>query len=189
MARMSRQGDDGPVVTGPRQLLRAGDQQLRTDAEIPRAVSVTRLGPLRLVTFAGGRGFVTYQGLAANDVTVIAQLVAGALAYYSRDPAISRVEWKARAHDRTPRGRGSDSWCGTPRAGRRHRLRRDLGRRHSSGVARQRHLPRPDRGPSEVRPRPREDPHTQRLDQLLRPILERSGLVKVSRTTPYLWQR
>ncbi len=39
--------------------LDAYDRQLRTDAETPSAVAVTRLGPLRLVTFAGGRGFVT----------------------------------------------------------------------------------------------------------------------------------
>lgn len=41
-------------------LLRAYDQQLRTDAETQNALSVTRLGPLRLVTFDGGQGFVTY---------------------------------------------------------------------------------------------------------------------------------
>ena len=40
-------------------LLAAYDAQLRTDAETPSALSVVRLGPLRLVTFGAGRGFVT----------------------------------------------------------------------------------------------------------------------------------
>ena len=40
-------------------LLAAYDDQLRTDAEIPGASAVTRLGPLRPATYAGGRGFVT----------------------------------------------------------------------------------------------------------------------------------
>ena len=47
----------------PRSLLAAYDDQLRTDAETPSAVDVTLLGPVRLVTFAGGRGFVTYRDL------------------------------------------------------------------------------------------------------------------------------
>ena len=41
-------------------LLAAYDKQLRTDAETPSAVKVIRHGPLRLVTFVNGRGFVTY---------------------------------------------------------------------------------------------------------------------------------
>ena len=48
-------------VTDP--FLEAYDAQLRSDAETPSATAVTRLGPLRLVTFAGGRGFVTYRDL------------------------------------------------------------------------------------------------------------------------------
>jgi hypothetical protein len=80
-------------------LLTAYDQQLRTEAETPGAVSVERLGPLRLVTFAGGRGFVTYQDLAGASAATIAQWVAEALAFYRADPAIVRVEWKTRGHD------------------------------------------------------------------------------------------
>jgi ribosomal protein S18 acetylase RimI-like enzyme len=82
--------------------LRAYDEQLRTDAETPSAVAVTRLGPLRLVTFAGGRGFVTYQDLADADAATIARLVRQALEHYRADPAITRVEWKTRGHDRAP---------------------------------------------------------------------------------------
>ena len=56
-------------------LLAAYDEQLRTDAETPSALSVARLGPLRLVTFAGGRGFVTYRDLAGADAQTIQSLV------------------------------------------------------------------------------------------------------------------
>ncbi len=82
--------------------LDAYDRQLRTDAETPSAVAVTRLGPLRLVTFVGGRGFVTYRDLGGADGAVIARWVEGALAHYREDPGITRVEWKTRAHDRAP---------------------------------------------------------------------------------------
>jgi hypothetical protein len=39
-----------------REYLEAYDRQLRTDGYTPGAVAVTRLGPLMLVTFPGGRG-------------------------------------------------------------------------------------------------------------------------------------
>jgi GNAT superfamily N-acetyltransferase len=65
-------------------------------------VAVTRLGPLRLVTFAGGRGFVTYRDLGGADASAIDRLVAGALAHYRDDAAITRVEWKTRGHDHAP---------------------------------------------------------------------------------------
>lgn len=83
-------------------LLTAYDEQLRTDAETPSAVSVERLGPLRLVTFAGGRGFVTYRDLGGANADAIRQLVPAALARYQADPEISRVEWKTREHDHAP---------------------------------------------------------------------------------------
>jgi ribosomal protein S18 acetylase RimI-like enzyme len=83
-------------------LLAAYDDQLRTDAETPGALAVARLGPLRLVTFAGGRGFVTYRDLAGADVRAIQSLVREAVDHYMRDPTITRVEWKARGHDRAP---------------------------------------------------------------------------------------
>jgi len=85
-----------------REYLAAYDRQLRTDAETPSALSVTRLGPLRLVTFPGGRGFVTYQDLEDADAAAIARLVEAALAHYRADPAITSVEWKTRGHDRAP---------------------------------------------------------------------------------------
>ncbi|WP_410818298.1 GNAT family N-acetyltransferase [Micromonospora sp. 050-3] len=83
-------------------LLAAYDEQLRTDAETPSAVSVTRLGPLRLVTFAGGRGFVTYRDLGGADADTVRRLVPEALAHYQADSEIGRVKWKTRGHDHAP---------------------------------------------------------------------------------------
>ncbi|HEX4009506.1 MAG TPA: hypothetical protein VHX62_05845 [Solirubrobacteraceae bacterium] len=83
-------------------LLAAYDEQLRTDAETPSGLAVAHLGPLLLVTFAGGRGFVTYKDLGGADVQAIQCLVTEAVAHYRRDPAISRVEWKTRGHDHAP---------------------------------------------------------------------------------------
>lgn len=81
----------------------AYDRQLRTDAETSSAVAVTQLGPLRLVTFPGGRGFVTYRDLGDADGPAIAGWVEGALAHYrAADPGIRSVEWKTRGHDRAP---------------------------------------------------------------------------------------
>jgi GNAT superfamily N-acetyltransferase len=92
----------GASRRAPADLLAAYDEQLRTDAETLSALAVTRLGPLRLVTFAGGRGFVTYKDLGGADVQAIQSLVSEALAHYRRDPAIKRVEWKTRGHDHAP---------------------------------------------------------------------------------------
>jgi ribosomal protein S18 acetylase RimI-like enzyme len=83
-------------------LLAAYDEQLRTDAETPSAISVARHGPLRLVTFAGGRGFVTYRDLAGADAEAIQELVSRALAHFQADPTIRVVEWKTRGHDHAP---------------------------------------------------------------------------------------
>lgn len=83
-------------------LLAAYDEQLRTDAETPSAIAVTRHGPLRLVTFPGGRGFVTYQDLGGADAETIRQLVPAAVAHYRADPQIRRVEWKTRGHNHAP---------------------------------------------------------------------------------------
>jgi hypothetical protein len=54
------------------------------------------------VTFAGGRGFVTYRDLGGADAEAIGRLVRAALAHYRADPEITRVEWKTRAHDYAP---------------------------------------------------------------------------------------
>lgn len=82
--------------------LQAYDEQLRTDAETPSAVAVAGRGPLRLVTFAGGRGFVTYRNLGGAGAFEIADLVTAALAHFRADQDITGVEWKTRGHDRAP---------------------------------------------------------------------------------------
>jgi hypothetical protein len=89
-------------MTDAQEWLLAYDQQLRTDAETPSAIAVTRLGPLRLVSFAGGRGFVTYRDLADTDAETMPHLVSQAVDHYREDPEITRVEWKTRGHDRAP---------------------------------------------------------------------------------------
>ncbi|MGD0700962.1 MAG: GNAT family N-acetyltransferase [Trebonia sp.] len=83
-------------------LLAAYDSQLRTDAETPGALAVARLGPLRLVTFAAGRGFITYQNLGGAAADAIGRLVGEALAHLAADPEITKVEWKTRGHDHAP---------------------------------------------------------------------------------------
>jgi hypothetical protein len=83
-------------------LLAAYDEQLRTDAETPSAITVERLGPLRLATFLGGRGFITYRDLDGADAEVIRRLVPAALDRFRADPEITRVEWKTRGHDVAP---------------------------------------------------------------------------------------
>jgi predicted GNAT family acetyltransferase len=45
---------------------------------------------------------VTYQDLGGADVAAITNWVAEVLAHYRADAAITRVEWKTRAHDRAP---------------------------------------------------------------------------------------
>ena len=89
-------------MTDAATLLAAYDDQLRTDAETPSALSVTEHGPLRLVTFARGRGFVTYRDLDGADAAGIRDLVAAAVAHFTADPEVTRVEWKTRGHDRAP---------------------------------------------------------------------------------------
>jgi hypothetical protein len=89
-------------VTDSAGLLAAYDSQLRTDAETPGAVSVDRLGPLRLVTFGGGRGFITYQDLDGAEADAIGRMVGEALAHFQANPEITKVEWKTRGHDHAP---------------------------------------------------------------------------------------
>lgn len=89
-------------VTDPTRLLAAYDDQLRTDAETAGAESVTVLGPLRLATFAGGRGFISYRDLAGLDTGAIRQLVGRALDHFRGLVGVAEVEWKTRGHDRAP---------------------------------------------------------------------------------------
>jgi hypothetical protein len=91
------------AVDEPGRLLAAYDEQLRGDSEVtPGAMAITRHGPLYLVTFDGGRGWITYRDLGGADAAGIRRLVAEALDHYRTDPTITRVEWKSRGHDVAP---------------------------------------------------------------------------------------
>lgn len=82
-------------------LLRAYDDQLRGDTEVPDAVHVERVGPLWLATFLGGQGFITYRELP-GDAGEVSTLVAQALAHFRDGTDVSSVEWKTRQHDEAP---------------------------------------------------------------------------------------
>ena len=90
------------AVDDHRRFLAAYDDQLRTGAETAGAVAVRVFGPLRLATFGGGRGFVTYRDLGGADADGVRRLVDAAVAHYEADPAVTQVEWKTRAHDHAP---------------------------------------------------------------------------------------
>jgi len=94
-----------PRAVGPDagQFLLAYDRQLRTDAEATSAIARSRLGPLLLLTFEGGRGFVTYSYLDEAHGRQVLSLVEPALDHFFGDPAIQEDEWKSRGHDRAPR--------------------------------------------------------------------------------------
>ena len=96
-----QRSDWGPV-TDAEQFLVAYDRQLRTDTETAGAIAVARAGALRLVTFAGGQGLVTYPHIDTADAGHARRLVRHVLDHYRRDPAVTRVEWKTRGHDRIP---------------------------------------------------------------------------------------
>lgn len=90
-----------PAHPDAQALLAAYDAQLRA-VETLDALSVTRLGPLYLITFPGGRGFVTYPHLGGADTTAVRRMVVEALDHYRADPGITQVEWKTRGHDHAP---------------------------------------------------------------------------------------
>lgn len=84
------------------EFLAAYDRYLRTEAETPSAIAQARLGVLHLVSFEGGRGFVTYPAPSEAEKAGLASLVRPALEHYMRMPATTRVEWKTRDHDGVP---------------------------------------------------------------------------------------
>jgi hypothetical protein len=81
-------------------LLAKYDEQLRTDA--PSAVAVAFLGPLHLVSFPWGQGWVTYRDFSGADGATIRRWVGEVLDHFRSDPAIRSVKWKARGHDEAP---------------------------------------------------------------------------------------
>jgi hypothetical protein len=82
-------------------LLRAYDEQLRTDAEVSGALAVRRHGPLYLATYPE-RGFITYRNLQDADASTIAAWVRHATQHFRAEAGVKSVEWKTRAHDSAP---------------------------------------------------------------------------------------
>jgi len=70
---------DGVPMTDPSGLLKAYDDQLRTDAETPSAISATRLGPLRLPPLAYLAPMVAMWAIALGVVVVQRDLGAALL--------------------------------------------------------------------------------------------------------------
>lgn len=84
------------------ELLRAYDDDLRTEAEVIGAESVTREGSLWIAVYSSGRGFVTYRDLGNADSSEVARLVAFTCGYFEQDTRVLKAEWKTRGHDVAP---------------------------------------------------------------------------------------
>lgn len=82
----------------PDELLTAYDDQLRTDAEMARALDVVREGPLLWAVFDHG-GFVSYRDLAGVEGDALDDLIDRTVAHYRDDTEVSSFEWKSRGHD------------------------------------------------------------------------------------------
>jgi hypothetical protein len=98
---MEGAADKGPprvsAVT-PDELRTAYDEQLRTEAEVARALDVSRDGPLLRAVFDHG-GFVSYRDLAGIDGPELDDLIARTVAHFRDDTDVSSFEWKSRGHD------------------------------------------------------------------------------------------
>ncbi len=91
-----------PVDTDTAALLRIYDDQLRIGGETRGGAGLARVGPLHLVVFPGGWGFVTYHDLDGADAATIERWVGAVLEHFAADPTITDVEWKTRGHDVAP---------------------------------------------------------------------------------------
>ena len=76
-------------------LLAAYDQQLRTEAETPGAVHITRLGPLRVATYPGGRGSSPTE---VSKTLILAPWWRGS-STTAEPTELTSIEWKTRGHD------------------------------------------------------------------------------------------
>ncbi len=84
-------------------LRRLYDDVLRAhEMTAPSALEVSRVGPVAVARYAGGRGFVTYRDLAGLDEGGVRRLVGEVVGGLQADPAITRLEWKTRGHDHAP---------------------------------------------------------------------------------------
>lgn len=90
------------MPTDPAALLRVYDEQLRADREVDGALRTTRIGPLVVAVFRGGRGFVGYRDLGGADAETIRGWVGEASEHLRADPEVTGAEWKTRGHDDAP---------------------------------------------------------------------------------------
>jgi GNAT superfamily N-acetyltransferase len=79
-------------------LLTAYDDQLRTDAEMARALDVMRVGPLLCAVFDHG-GFVSYRDLDGLEGDELDSFIGRVVAHYRDDTHVASFEWKSRGHD------------------------------------------------------------------------------------------
>lgn len=82
------------------ELLDIYDQHLREISEVRGASTFTRLGPLWVAVYPGGKGFVSYARLEGLSAEEIASLVQSVRRMYEAAPGITSAEWKTRGHDR-----------------------------------------------------------------------------------------
>ena len=80
------------------ELLIAYDDQLRTEAEMARALDVVRDGPLLCAVFDHG-GFVSYRDLGGIEGAALDDLIKRTVAHYRDDTEEASFEWKSRGHD------------------------------------------------------------------------------------------
>ncbi len=85
----------------PDELLTAYDDQLRTDAEVARALDVRRDGPVLWAVFDHG-GFVSYRDLAGLEGAALDDLIGRTVAHFRDATDVSSFEWKSRGHDLPP---------------------------------------------------------------------------------------
>jgi hypothetical protein len=79
-------------------LLAAYDDQLRTDAEMARALEVERHGPLLWAVFEHG-GFVSYRDLGGLEGEELDAHIERTIAHFRDDTDVASFEWKSRGHD------------------------------------------------------------------------------------------
>lgn len=82
----------------PDDLLAAYDEDLREKAEVARALSVERHGPVFWAVFHHG-GFVTYRDLGGLEGEALDVLIAETVAHFRDDTDVASFEWKTRGHD------------------------------------------------------------------------------------------
>ncbi len=100
---MARNIDQSTRTARRALLLAAYDEQLREDAEVSFAVSVSRDGPLLRAVSDDGAGFVSYRSLAgydgAGEGEQLDHLIARTIAFFEDQTIVGTFEWKTRSHD------------------------------------------------------------------------------------------